>query len=708
MNAQNKPNRLVFFTVAFAIMAGSAAGQSGEAYTREDSLSKEYVFLKEVYDKVNENLYLIADIAENLELNPEETQLKTVEKVRINSEGCSFVESIENRTPSPEVVMLGESYTVKDYRNQHYEIKYSDDLSLWISEDCVEKYVDKEPYSDLELIFRININNNIKIARIAYNTVQDKSRQAALFKKSTIDKLPDDSSRKKLLLELYDRLQGKISNAEAIFDYYIIDLEERTLAQLKFHKKLSLVSELSFGSSKFQTYYTEFLKDEAKAGNTDIKLRGTYILNEKSKLGFNLLHRAESLQTSYKNTQLAANYSSQTDKLNYTLSAAFNAYKDEFRDINSYDRINISARANQELGDKLNMYYNVGLTNYNYKVDDNFDFMREYADIRAVFNTGVKTDFELRFQGNASQSDLSTNDYIHLAPGFTIRTNSVKGTTDLTVFAERFDFADIPQRSSDKLFVGVINRKTKLDGTNKMFEIHGFMRVFPESELNDFYQFLIGGSSNNYGKRLTMKRSQLSMRYFPNNLNFSHADYHFDYGTYGRFYSAVNGNIRYWYPDETSFISTDIYLKAGVQLDNIRIGPVLGVHNNTDIKASDISVKSDKNNYRLGAEAQGNYVFAGLYRLDFRAAYDYGFNYNSTVESVSEFGEIMYGELVERHPTTLQVNADFAAPVHEKIEFIASLQYYKLTTDITTELSVNPIIQRDRLSFRIGIRMRYN
>ena len=694
--------------LAITLFAIDGFSQTSQNYTREDSLSQEYKFLKDLYDDVNENLYLIADIAENLDLTPEESMFKSVEKIRINVEGCSFVENVENLQTSPEPVLLGEEYTIVDYRNQHYQIKYSEDQKLWIAEPCVEKFVAQERYSDVEMLFRININNNIKIARIAYNTIKDKQKKAAIFKKTKIDKLADGTSKKALLLDTYARLEEKISYADAIFSYYIEDIEQNQIPKLEFHKRLSLVSELSFGSSKFQTHYSEFLKDESKAGNTDVSLRGSYILNAKSKVNFNLAHRAESLQTSYKNTQLSGNYIASTDKINYSVSAAFNAYKDEFRDINSYDRINLSARATQQVADKLTMHYNVGLTNYNYKVDDNFDFMRQNADVRAVIGSGTNTGLQLRLQADASQSDLSTNNYIHLAPEIKISKNTVKGTTDITMFAERFDFQDIPQRSSDKLFLGVINRRTTLDGTNKMFEIHGFARVFPEGELNDFYQLLIGGTSNSYGESLKMKRSQLSLRYFPNNVNFSHADYFFDYGNYGRFYSAVNGNIRYWYPDETSFVSTDIYLKAGVQMENIRIGPVLGVHNNTDLKDSDVSFKSDKNNYRVGAEAQGNYVFAEIYRLDFRAAYEYGFNYNATVTSVSEFGEIIYGELVERHPSTIQLRADFSAPVHEKLELIANVQYYKLDTDITNTLSVNPIIGRDRLSFRIGLRMRYN
>lgn len=677
-------------------------------YSASDSTSKEYKYIKSIFNTINNNVYLLADIAQNLDLNPEQNNTRTVEKLRIRHNNCTLLENPENQLVSPEPIDLNVEYKILKYENRHYQIRYSDDIKLWVHEECADKFASEEQVSDIEMLFKVNINNQIEVAKIALETIEENYQKAQVFKKQKVDKLPDESSLKALLKVQLEKIENKRKDAKAIYDYYIFDKQQTVIPKLAFHKRLSLVTEMAFGSSKFRTHYSEFLRDESKAGNTDISVRGSYQIKANSRVNFNLGHRAESLQTSYKNTQLGATYLSEYKNLKYAVTGSFNSYKDEFRGINSYDRINLSGRASQNLGDNIKMAYNLGITNYNYKVDNQYDFTRMFADVRSALGKTSSKNIELRLRADASKSDLSSNNYLHLMPEVNFKSRTARGSSTITVFGERFDFDDIPQRSSDKLFLGYEKQAQGLDGKNKTMRVHAYARVFPEADQNNFYQFLIGSSNNQYGDTYKTKRSQLSLRYFPNNLNFSHADYNFEYGNYKRFYSVVNGNIRYWYPDETSFVSTDIYLKVGYQGDNLRIGPLLGIHNNTDLKASEISAKSDKNVYRVGAEAQGNYIIESIYRVNFRVAYDYGFNYNATVTTVSDLGEIMYGELVERHPTTIQVDADVAAPVHEKIDLFARVNYYKLDTDISSNLSVNPIIQRDRVSILIGFRLRYN
>ena len=705
-------NVITLFCIIILLPGSISASSSGQdeilfsVYSSEDSLSKEFKFLQESFDKINRELYLLAEFAGRIGEVPSRT--RTIEMARIRNQSCTFIEDLETMQSSPELVNINTEYEILKFEQRHYQLKYSEDLKLWIPEQCVDKFFAEKDLTDFDLMLSTDVNANLRLARISYQSIEQVYEQVLIFKRSKIDKLPDDSSKKLLLLSHFEKIRRKKANADSIYDYYVYAYEAEEFRQLKFYEKLSLTADLSFGSSRFRTHFSEFLRDEAKAGNTDIGIRGTYNLDASSRISFALSHRAESLQTSYKNTIAQASYIANQEKLDYSLTASYNIYKDEFRDINSYDRMNVSGRAIQDLGSKVKMFYDLGFTNYNYKVNNDFDYTRESLGIRSQIQSGNNKIFEIGAIANASQSVLSTYEFIHLKPKLKFISQKINGSSQLQVFAERYDFKNVPQRSSDKLFIGINSQKSLSSGLNKSFEMHAFARVFPEGPQNDFYQFLIGTSRNSYSTKIQQSRSQLSLRYFPNNENFSHADYSFDYGTYSRFYSAVNGNIRYWYPDETQFISTDIYLKFGLQFNNFSIGPLVGVHSNIDLNASDISFRSDKNNYRVGAEAQGNFYIENRYRLNFRAAYDYGFNYNSTVDNVSEFGEIMYGELLERHPTSIQVNADFSTPIRENLEFISSVQFYQLETDIRPELSINPIIQRDRLSFKLGLRLRYN
>ena len=97
-----------------------------------------------------------------------------------------------------------------------------------------------------------------------------------------------------------------------------------------------------------------------------------------------------------------------------------------------------------------------------------------------------------------------------------------------------------------------------------------------------------------------------------------------------------------------------------------------------------------------------------MINISLMVAYDYGSVYNEELTIASSTGEITFGELQERHPTTMQFTSTISAPLMHNLELIGRLNYYKINTDMDETLSINPIKFTKQMSFQLGIRYRYN
>jgi hypothetical protein len=119
-----------------------------------------------------------------------------------------------------------------------------------------------------------------------------------------------------------------------------------------------------------------------------------------------------------------------------------------------------------------------------------------------------------------------------------------------------------------------------------------------------------------------------------------------DYENNSTAYYSFTGNIRYWFPGDQNFITTDLYGKVGFKFKTFSLSPTIGIHDNTDLKVAEFSLKSDQNNIRGSLEARGNVIIAKLARWTFMVAYEYGFVYNAKVETFDGLGEIVFGKIL--------------------------------------------------------------
>jgi hypothetical protein len=213
------------------------------------------------------------------------------------------------------------------------------------------------------------------------------------------------------------------------------------------------------------------------------------------------------------------------------------------------------------------------------------------------------------------------------------------------------------------------------------------------------------------------KRNSLNIytNLYPNADENNFTDFRFNRQIASSILFNVSAYYRLWHDTFSSKDSTetvkpsilDLSGKFGFKVGPVRIGPTFGLHAILDYEADEI-FKRDGNLYRLGGTVEGLLRLPYQINVSFRTTYEHGFVYNEELTVVSSTGELIAGELQERHPTTFQFSSTISAPIVDDLEFVGRINYYKINSDMDETLSINPIEKTTQMSLQIGVRYIYN
>jgi len=116
----------------------------------------------------------------------------------------------------------------------------------------------------------------------------------------------------------------------------------------------------------------------------------------------------------------------------------------------------------------------------------------------------------------------------------------------------------------------------------------------------------------------------------------------------------------------------------------------------------------DGNLVRLGGSLDGAVRVGQRATLSLNAAYEYGVVYSEEFDVDPTTGVLDVGDVVARHPTTLQAGVNLRAPLNDRLELIGRAQYYKVKSETTEATSLTPVSANSRLTFMLGLRFRHD
>ncbi len=665
--------------------------------------SSELLRLEQIDKKISSRLYALIKISK--EWNAPSPIALSEEMLRVVSDAAVLINDPANPVTLPDEILRNQEYKIIDYENRYYQIETSSGQRGWLSELYVEKFgvVKDEGKLDLSIPPGSTKALLLSLANETYSTLLNEYELAGKIKKVA-------STSNTKVQSLYKSIDRKKALADAVFLRNFQGYETSSDITKGAIERLSVNGQLALGTSSFSRSYSEFDNNKSKAGNTNVDLKLSYMLTAESKITLEGGRRKEALQSIYSNGFAGLGFHHNSTRRSFRTGLKYNNYNDEFRALNDYKRISLFADLKEKVSENIDLGFRYQYLNNAFANRITSNYSRHAVEFNSKFNAGLNSN--IRFVANAdfSHSETSFFKYSRIKPQLNFETKGMdKKSNKIIAYAELFTFDLVPLRSNNKYYIGL--RKTKAgekENSTRSTTSAFLFRQFPNNPITNFYQVNFGKGYNSYSQGNKNLNTQLVARYFPDNQNFSHADLHLDYQSNSKTYYSITSNFRYWYPGETNYLTTDLYAKVGIKVKTFSISPLIGLHNNIDLRAEKITLKSDKNNLRAGLEARGEVLIAKVLRWSFRGAYEYGFVNNASVESIGSLGEIVFGEIIQRNPNSLQLQTDLSAKVHKSTELFSSFRYFTFNTDLSSEFTRTPVIGNDRVTAQLGLRFRYN
>ena len=322
------------------------------------------------------------------------------------------------------------------------------------------------------------------------------------------------------------------------------------------------------------------------------------------------------------------------------------------------------------------------------------------AMVRSSFETG-KSDFY---------------NFSNLEPSIAVTTRRANSQLTFKGMYESFQYPRLGLRSYGRA-VFSLNGTTKGERGTLSYDLGATSKTFSGNKPQNYVQVRGRIQSTRSGESSSSLGASFYTNLYSNTSANSFTEVRLDWNrATSRFFGDLSTYVRVWHSPgqpvagKTGIVKpsvVDVMGKLGIVIKGFRIGPAFGLH--ALFSAEDEQFfKRDGNLFRFGASAEGTIALPLNGTLSLNGSYEYGFVYNNEVTINPSTGDVTEGDILTRHPTTLQANAAFSLPVLRIMDIIGRADFYIISTDMTSKLSINPIIRNDRFTFLVGVRLRHN
>lgn len=635
-------------------------------------------------------------------VNPDYTEaLESVKitKLKIVSNQCRVRETIQRSSQALYSPTINEEFKIINQDDNYYHIELGDGRDGWIHESCGQKITETVEQKKTESILsNADIGKYLDFSEMLFKKIEENKILAdQIVEKNKINKNVNS----------YKKIVKYHSLAVGIYNKYLKDRKAYIVENFPLAKRFSGSTELLFGSSNHNQNFLNGSNIEYDESSRDFSILGDFILSKSSKIKFSFGSKSEVLRTPYKTTNYGVGFDySGMKKLLLSTDINFNSYEDEVTVNNDYGRFQFNANANHRLSSKTNFIYRYSFLNNDYDTGDDRDYSIQKLSAIANLKLNNISKFVISMLANFENSDSEFHNFSSLLPSVSYQRKIGDKRTNLKFRYENLTYKDLELRDYDRMFLSYLINNRDIN-KRKITDLSISSKTFPNNEISDYYQLKTRFSSSTVGAMNERRTFSLYTNVYPNAEDNNFTDFRFDRNITSAMSSNFSAYYRLWHDlfnnedgtnksNKPSII--DLSAKFGFKVGPIRIGPSFGLHAILDFDADEI-LKRDGNLIRAGGVAEGIILSSSKLNVSIRAAYDYGFVYDTA---------LTFGELEERHPTTLQFTSTISAPVMRNIELIGRINYYKINTDMDEKISVNPIEFTEQMSFQFGIRYRYN
>jgi hypothetical protein len=651
------------------------------------------------------------------QMDPEETSgfdTHGVDMVRVVIDGSSVYETMDSMSNVIYSPRINDEFEVRERNDGFYKILLFDGREGWISEQCIQPFSGQK--REAQIRFRGIQASEVKKFIETASSIFEQISQQKILADQIYKKYASAGTEASLGLQAaYLKIQKYYDYA---YQFYRKFVENKSfLAGTKdspLLTKLSAWTELLFGSSSFSTEYLNQNPEKNSGFIRDLTLGANVVLGESSKLDVKFANKKDIIQTPYSTTTVDAGYSYTNDSgLNFKTGINYNTYNDDLTDLNDYTRLTLAAGGNYlfNQNSKLLFDYSYLQNSFSMNEGNNYASHKIFGAFKLKSNT--QSEFTVQMLSNLQTSDQALFNSTNFVPSITYDRYGGNSQSKFSFLYDMFSYPDLDLRSYNRAVLS-FRLNTRAGGSSKSVDLSATAKRFPQNKGGDYIQLQGRYASTKGGSFNTVFRPSIYSNLYTTNTANSYTELRLDLGGNTQvFFSHFSTYFRLWHnpgdPDEGQVKPHvfDLYGKIGLSFKYIRIGPTVGIH---ALFSSDQEefFKRDGNLIRFGGIVEGNIPFPRGIKLAFSGSYEYGFVYNDEISINPNTGEFDRGELLQRHPTTLQGNAVITVPVYKSFELIGRANFYKINTDMDEKISINPMTQNTRFTFLVGLKYRYN
>jgi uncharacterized protein YgiM (DUF1202 family) len=679
---------------------------------------KDLAHLEKTADKMRRQSIAFLTLVKKMKpVKVESTKSRSVEMVRVIIDGCRVFEAMDEGSRVIFTPRINDEFEFLEKNDGFYRIQLPDGRDGWIREQCIQIFTSHKEEAVIEFqgVKTKEVNAFINVAeQIFSRMVQDKTVADQI-----IDKYKDEPTGRlygsREIHRIYADIDKYFDYACRFYEDYIRNRGILEVGAESFLSHLSAWSEIIFGSTSFQTEYLTDPLEQNKGMVRDISLGGNLTLSDSSAVHIQFSDKKDIIQTPYGSTAVEAGYRFHSgSRLGFDAGINFNRYNDELNERNDFNRMQLRGSADYRLTPAAGLSFDYTYLNNGYTSGPDNSYgshlLAAGLDLRSSSRSRFLFFLRSRFQSSTSQ----IHDLSDVQPSITYERRGEGKLLNLNLKYQHLDFSEIDLKDYSMATLSLSSRSSGLAATS-MIDLALTSKNFSQNELLSYVQVRSRYSRSGAGMPGAYFTASAYTNFYQNYPSTNLSDIRVDIGKNGHaFFGNISTSFRIWHrpgveaegPVKPHVV--DIYAKLGIRHKNFRIGPSFGTHALLSSEGGNGFLERDGNLIRFGGFAEGMLNLPKNINLRIFGAYEYGMVYTETIAINTATGEFDTGDLLQRHPATLQINADLNAPLLFNFELVGRASYYKINTDMDASMSINPVINNTRFILVFGMRYRYN
>ena len=711
---------LLLLTVIFTLLfQHQVAADTGEIFAEQ---TKQLQFISgEMRQKVLPMLSLIREMEKQQPVNE-------IELVKVHKTTAAVYEADNADATVRFTANMHDEYPIKDQRDQWFQITLKDGRTGWIHEDDVQIITvsdltglsGTQPQQREMLELMAGYMKDIHIRHNEASAILDSLQQ--MYNGLPLAEKQSFYTTYETALKSGDQIRKYYGYAARFYQPYAIRIAalESAAAGPTGRRTFAGNAGLNLGHSEYK-----FDKMETSTSR-NINLGGSLPLNDRSRLSFGFNNRKEVLITPFSTMDMHVGYSNRFNNgLNLDSRLTFNKYNDEKTDRNNFGQIGAQLNATYPMSPTNQLFGYYQLLNKSYSEDGGNNYTSNQFNVGSKMKRSPTSDITANLRGIIQSSDISYLSFNQWTP----RVRYVKQHPNNRSFGA---IADVDMISYDEEAKNnnYVRENIQLRWTarekaaSQAKQVKFIAKQFSNNELFNYLK--LGGDMRwQQGTRGFGASSATTLyglvTYFPNE-NAPQSDYldlRADRMTTAEsWFFNVNGYTRLW-SDASASRNVDhiinLYSKIGVVMpetnlgpivfSKLRFGPILGAH--ILFNKDERFIKNDGNSIRIGMGFQS---YFSIKRVTGHISYtaERSIVYGNAVEVDVNTGQVDYGRLVKRKPTTIQWKLGARMPVSRDLDFQVDMSYFNIELDVDPEASINPVENRSKFSLLGGLAWRFD